>query len=115
MPEQPSIERTRALERDILRAICCGSKLSGSALEDALRDLEDYRWQSAEHRIVYAAVAALQRSRGESLVEQLAAQATRMGFPDVDWELYLKASEGARTDVPAMIRALKAVAKELLL
>ena len=115
MPELPSIERTRVLERDILRAICCGSKLSGSALEDALRDLEDYRWQIAEHRIVYAAVAALQQSHGESLVEQLPAQATRMGFPDVDWELYLKACEDARTDVPAMIRALKAEAKELLL
>lgn len=79
-----------------------------------MRDLTDYSWRGAEHRIVYETLARLRASGGESIAEQLPAQATRMGFPDVDWDLYLQSSETARPDISNIIRALKAAASKEL-
>ena len=103
------------LERSILRAICCRSGLDPDVRDDAMCNLRAYAWRFAEHRVVYAALMRVSKSGAESAAEQLPAQATRMGFPDVNWELYLCAREEAAPDVPALIRELRAAEDEGLL
>jgi hypothetical protein len=49
--------------------------------------------------------------RVQSVAEQLPAQATRMGFPDVDWKLYLQRTEAPQPDITDLIRALKSAAR----
>lgn len=118
MTDQLNIEPILHIERAVLRALCCGTAsqaeggeptqaAASSALSEALRELGDYRWRGDEHRVVYSALAALKPSRGESVAEQLPAQATRMGFPDVDWKLYLESSATSQIEIRGLVRALK--------
>jgi hypothetical protein len=77
--------------------------------------LNGYRWRAEEHGVVYEVLARIQPSSGESIAEQLPAQATRMGFPDVDWDLYLRSREVIQPDISELIDALKAAADISLL
>lgn len=115
MADQTQNEKILRIELEILRAICSGAALrkedreeSRSQLLELLRELQDYRWRGDEHRVVYGALVALKPSSGETVAEQLPAQATRMGFPDVDWNLYLRPSGAHLTGIEDLIRALKA-------
>jgi len=118
MANQSQIDQTLHLERAVLSALCCGTAsqekgreqahgAARGALSEALGELKDYRWRGDEHRVVFGALAALKPSRGESVAEQLPGQATRMGFPDVDWKLYLRSSATPQTDIADLVRALK--------
>ncbi len=98
-PDNPSsiIE----LEYEILRRLCqpyvaevSVQPLSNSR-EKAILELVAHRWQGAEHRIVFEALTKLPGRDAAELQRQLPAQATRMGFPDVDWEAYF-ANDSAR-------------------
>jgi hypothetical protein len=53
-----------------------------------LAQLRTHRWQDPEHRVVFEALTLLPGHHATELREQLPAQATRMGFPDVNWEEY---------------------------
>jgi hypothetical protein len=46
------------------------------------------------------------------LQEQLPAQATRMGFPDVSWDNYFGPQSGAELDFGLLVRELLAAPKE---
>ncbi len=117
MTQEVSLNRILELERSILRAVCCGSGFEPDVRDDAISSLRGYAWRDAEHRVVYAALVRVQQSSGASAAEQLPAQATRMGFPDVDWKLYLhpRLTEGAEPDIQAMIRELKSSTDTALL
>ena len=115
MAEENSVDRVLDLERRILRAICCEPGTSPEERDVAIADLRAYRWQDAENRIVYDAVTKILKSGDVSAVDQLPAQATRMGFPDVNWEHYLRTGERAETDVLGLLRQLKAAENEALL
>ena len=79
------------LESRILRALCSNPS-SGTdnpaARAIILTQLHPHRWQDSEHRVVFEALTALPGRDATELREQLPAQATRMGFPDVNWENY---------------------------
>jgi hypothetical protein len=114
MADEAQLEKILRLEIEVLRAICSENangkedrEKSRSQLLELLRELQDYCWRGDEHRVVYGALMAVKRSSGETIAEQLPAQATRMGFPDVDWELYLQPSGAHQTEFENMIRALK--------
>lgn len=114
MADQTQNEKILRIELEILRAICSGSAIrkedreeSRSLLLELLRKLQDYRWHGDEHRVVYGALVAVKHSSGETVAEQLPAQATRMGFPDVDWNLYLRSTGAHFTGIEDLIRALK--------
>ena len=62
-----------------------------------LAKLGEHRWQHPEHRVLFEALALLQRRNATELREQLPAQATRMGFPDVNWDQYFTASTDKAT------------------
>lgn len=108
------------LERAVLCAICCEFTEHGDshdnatqnpvreALRDAVRDLADYSWLGTEHAVVYMAIAKLQPSGDATIWEELPAQVTRMGFPDVDWKLYLQPNDAPRVEIAELVRTLKA-------
>ncbi len=93
------------LERRVLRALC--SEQVAPALQCAtLQELHNHDWQYPEHRIVYDALAALGGAASAAPRERLPAQASRMGFPDVDWDLYFKREEGLGENLTTVLRQL---------
>jgi hypothetical protein len=87
------------LESRILRALCSSPSpcIDDSAALTATRtailaQLRTHRWQDPEHRVVFEALTLLPGRQAKELREQLPAQATRMGFPDVNWERYFAAA-----------------------
>jgi hypothetical protein len=88
------------LESRILRRLCSGQSgfaapgthhVSGRAT--ILAQLRAHQWQDPEHRVVFEALTLLPGRQSTELREQLPAQATRMGFPDVNWDHYFAASD----------------------
>ena len=87
------------LESRILRALCSAPTAFGSsnAVHESeraaiLATLHSHRWQDPEHRVVFEALTRLPGRQAAELREQLPAQATRMGFPDVNWQKYFTAA-----------------------
>ena len=76
-----------------------------------MRDLSSHVWQDAEHRVVFEAIQRLSSSDPQLLREQLPAQTTRMGFPDVNWENYFIPAGKADGDFDALVRDLLAEPK----
>ena len=93
------------MELTVLRAICSGQN-AGDLREMSVRGLSVYSWKSAEHRVVFEAIARLRRRDAERLREELPAQATRMGFPDVEWAAYFAAGEEEPADLQVLVREL---------
>jgi hypothetical protein len=102
--------KVRTLERRVLRSLCSGA-CAPVVLADLLLGLRSYSWQDPEHRIVYEALTNVRRYEAFTAVrapenltlrEQLPAQATRMGFPDVDWALYFAAGAGEDGELEAL-------------
>jgi hypothetical protein len=92
------------VESRILRALCTrpsaldpGGTDSGtdqaSARAAILAQLRAHRWHDPEHRVVFEALTLLPGRQSTELREQLPAQATRMGFPDVNWDHYFAAND----------------------
>jgi hypothetical protein len=105
----PSNSEFRAsLERQILRWLCA----QGNAEVGALRvrqKLEAYSWRDADNRVVFESLTRLASGLTPAQVgEQLPAQATRMGFPDVNWENYLGHNETSEHDIHEMLEQLLA-------
>jgi hypothetical protein len=72
--------------------MCAAASDSGGlTISDAKALLEKYAWRDPDNRVVFESLCGLScRLSPGQLREQLPAQATRLGFPDVDWENYLK-------------------------
>jgi hypothetical protein len=51
-----------------------------------LAELSRYSWASTDHRILFEGLVRLGNIPPASLRERLGAEATRMGFPHIDWE-----------------------------
>jgi hypothetical protein len=80
------------LERNLLRQLC-HAKITRAAWNKITRALSKHTWRDVEHRIVYAAIERLAAGNSKTLREQLPAQATRMGFPDIEWRAYFFVAE----------------------
>lgn len=74
-------------------ASLCGGSVTRQVRDDVVRGLAGYEWNSAEHRIVYDAIRRLGAEPAERLRERLPAETTRMGFPDIEWDDYLRRDE----------------------
>lgn len=111
MPKRSEAQRVLELERETLCALCVRG--SASAPETTvMRELSNHVWQDAEHRVVFEAIQRLSSSDPKLLQEQLPAQATRMGFPDVSWDNYFAPQPGANVDIGLLVRELLAAPKE---
>ena len=95
-----------SLETQILRALCAG-QISAAERESAMARLANRAWTNPEHKVVYDALASLRTSDAAQRREQLPAQATRMGFPDVEWENYLAPGPGGGADLGALMDMLE--------
>ncbi|MGH9770601.1 MAG: hypothetical protein ACRD4Q_02710 [Candidatus Acidiferrales bacterium] len=104
MPSGASANKIFDLERSILKALCLGQAATS---ESARRSLAVHTWQDQEHRVVYEALQRLRTHDPEFLRERLPAQATRMGFPDVDWHTYFAPAD-VSVDIEQLIRELAA-------
>jgi hypothetical protein len=56
------------------------------------RKLAAYSWQEADHAVLYEAIVRGRSRSPGHWREQLLSETTRMGFPDLDWELFLRPS-----------------------
>lgn len=99
------LNRVVELERAILRALCQGYP-AGGAMKAANEALRGYAWRYQEHNVVFEALQKVRAGGSVPLRERLAAQATRMGFPEVDWELYFDQA-GTVQDIEELFRNLK--------
>ena len=106
MPEN-RITRVLALELKLLRCLCddvCGEE----SRELIVRQLSAHHWKSADHRVVFEAIARLGGRDPLRLRSELPAQATRMGFPDIDWASYFAPGETPPDELQALVRELAA-------
>jgi hypothetical protein len=108
MPLASNSKTIHGLERSILRALC-GSVDPRSSRAALAFELDAHAWQEVDHRVVYQALGKLQRSDPQPLRQQLAVAATRMGFPDVDWDDYFTLGGIADADLPDLVRQLVAL------
>lgn len=102
-------ETTTELELAVLRALCTQPRRD-AAREKLVDELKRYRWEHADHRVIYEALIETDVADAETLRRELPAAVTRMGFPDIRWELFFDANA---TPVPPdsifqLIRGLKA-------
>jgi hypothetical protein len=101
------------LERKILSALCNAPATRTEVREEAdartrnaiLTALRTHQWQDPEHRVVFEALISLPERNPNELREQLPAQATRMGFPDVNWDEYF-ALRAADSPIESLITEL---------
>ncbi len=95
------------LERRVLRELCRAT-LTRAAWAKIGRALREYTWRDVEHGLVYAAIQRLASRDPKTLREQLPAQATRMGFPDIDWQMYFPGAEKplARPSADQLVRQI---------
>jgi hypothetical protein len=107
MPRHQPSDQMLELERKVLRALCVGATSSVS-WDTLASQLADHTWQEPEHRVVYEALRQVRSRDPKARREQLPAQATRMGFPDVEWTAYLSREAEAETDTEQLIAQLKA-------
>jgi hypothetical protein len=110
MQEQSQTQQVFELERETLCALCVRASLNAQH-PTAMRELSNHIWQDAEHRVVFEAIQRLSSSDPKLLREQLPAQTTRMGFPDVSWENYFSPAPQNEKDFEALVQELLAAPK----
>jgi hypothetical protein len=97
------------IERALLRVLCCG-EATAQTWQDIMLSLKNHSWADAENHVVYHALARMTSRHGSASRGQLAAEATRMGFPDVEWDNYFEA-EGRGSpgmlSIGELVKALK--------
>lgn len=102
-----------AVLRGLISRAAGGAWLSATndavELSTLLSGIASYLWADEEHRVVYGCLRSAQGLRKTRLREEMAAEATRMGHPDVDWDHYFKPSsfESDGTLLLELIRRLK--------
>jgi len=97
------------IEAAILRALC-SETTTEAARQRAVRDLTGYAWRETDHAVLFQAIAGTSRREGAKWREDLPARTTRMGFPDLDWAIYLKPGRGKRPPLETLISRLKTIA-----
>jgi hypothetical protein len=110
MQKQSQTQQVFELERETLCALCVRASLNAQH-PTAMRELSNHIWQDAEHRVVFEAIQRLSSSDPKLLREQLPAQTTRMGFPDVSWENYFSPAPQNEKDFEALVHELLAAPK----
>jgi hypothetical protein len=88
--DSPVFDELATLRSLIARAQEAVGAGTFATLAPALDELASHRWRDEEHRIVYHSLRAVLRNAAIPLRHQMAAEATRMGHPDVDWALYFQ-------------------------
>jgi hypothetical protein len=88
MPSADSPIAASEVERKVLRGLCA-SGIDFAHWNRFVGRLAAYDWRDPEHKVVYEALRRVRTHDAATRRAELPAHATRMGFPDVDWEKYL--------------------------
>ena len=107
MPSEYLPLSVAGLERALLRTIC-GHALDSKTWEGVQSELSRYQWCEPDHAVVYAAIAKARNGGAADWRSHLPAQTTRMGFPDLDWKVYLAERSEPDRKIIDLLRALKA-------
>ncbi len=70
--------------------------------------LSAYSWQVPDHRVVYDALRGIRSRDAATRRDQLPAQVTRMGFPDLNCSVYFAPTEISEREIEGLVRQLKA-------
>jgi hypothetical protein len=108
--DRTNLETRVALERRVLQCFCTGN-IPEPLAAGLQAKLATYMWHDEENQVVFECLKYLTSTLSltpSQLREQLPAQATRMGFPDVNWEDYLTVDKADCRDVGALVRELLA-------
>jgi hypothetical protein len=99
-----------SIERKVLHYLCTNNTSIPQA-NDVKSKLANYIWHDQDNRVVFECLTRLSGASAltpSQLIEQLPAQATRIGFPDVNWQNYLQAAESDSPDICALVDQLLA-------
>lgn len=107
MPDNASSDRVADFERTILRALCTRS-IDANVWQQIRLRLADYSWREPDHAVVYEAIVRVKARDAKNMLAHLAAQTTRMGFPDLDWTVYLRPIEVSEANIDGIVGMLKA-------
>jgi hypothetical protein len=100
-------QKIEELEREVLRSLC-----GMASVRDAQRyaaQLENHPWADSECRIVYEALMRTVAREIKAWRNELPAEATRMGFPDVEWENYFTSKRTRRDQLETRIVSLRTI------
>lgn len=90
-------QRVTQIERDLLRRLCQRGGIRAIDT-DQRKALDHYRWIGQDHRIIFEALVRLANMPVNSVRQQLPGEATRMGFPDIQWEAYFEEPDKTESD-----------------
>lgn len=107
MTRHRALKTVSELEREILRVLC-RSDCAARDWSNLTGQLTGYSWQEPDHQVVFDALRGIRSPDAKTRRDQLPAQATRMGFPDIDWSLYLDRRKLSGPAIEILIRRLKA-------
>ena len=85
------VESVIAAEQTLLRQLCTSGITTPET--EALRRLAQYKWEGRDHQVVFDALLRLANVPPESLRARMPIEATRMGFPDIDWPAFFERPE----------------------
>jgi hypothetical protein len=105
VPDRPPQSFRSALEQQILQRFCT-EDLPESVTAAIKTKLDSYAWCDPDNRIVFEALCSLGSLTPAVTASQLPAQATRMGFPDLNWERYLGQHRADPADIRDLIEEL---------
>lgn len=95
------------IELRVLRALCADD-FDPSQWVEIQRQLSTHTWRDPDHAVVYQAIVKARARDPHNWRRQLPAQATLMGFPELDWSTFLVLSGRAASeaDLRDLIREL---------
>jgi hypothetical protein len=93
------------IERDILRSLCSNNVDPANWKREFAR-LATHEWRDPEHKVIYDALGSIRSADSKARRDELPAQVTRMGFPDVDFEKYFDADGLPNVPVDRLIDRL---------
>jgi hypothetical protein len=93
------------LEILALRLLCAGTS-QGAVRDGMVSLLCGYRWQNTLHQAVFNAIVSIPSENPELLWQLLPAKLTRMGFPDVEWEVLFTPLTLSREEAVALARKM---------
>lgn len=105
-----SVPSAADVELRLLREICSAA-FTPADWNQIEQQLKGYTWRQIEHGLVYAAAQKLAIREPKLRREHLPAQATRMGFPDIEWPRYF--GDEAGSGRPASLVRIARYVREL--
>lgn len=94
MPEAGHPTRTIELERKILN-ILTADPIEPKDWIEIERELGAYGWRETDHVVIFQAILRVRKRGAKIALETLAAETTRMGFPDLNWRPFFETQPAA--------------------